>query len=229
MQGWTGAGEGWGLHAEQHAKAVEEAIRAHEAGQKEQHESATAATAAAAGATAEAAAAASSEALNSAFEGMGMTGSEDYLKNVGSFVAAALDPLGIDVKIDIETPEGRKSCHVSRQSSTATTLSTKEATAEATAAVAEDKKEEPEKAVEVEPEPAKKAATPSDDEEDWTVVSDKKDTEEVTRDQSSLYPDLPKTETASAPALEAAEVTQPQVTHPDPRIQVREVFIELCQ
>merc|ERR1719511_557845 len=46
-----------------------------------------------------------------------MTGNEDYLKNVGSFVAAALDPLGIDVKIDIETPEGRKSCHVSNQSS----------------------------------------------------------------------------------------------------------------
>ena len=26
MQGWTGAGEGWGLHAEQHAKAVKEAM-----------------------------------------------------------------------------------------------------------------------------------------------------------------------------------------------------------
>merc|ERR1711950_125729 len=63
-----------------------------------------------------------------------LSGSEDYLQNVGSFVAAALDPLGIDVKIDIETPEGRKSCHVSRQSSTATTVTTKEATAEATAA-----------------------------------------------------------------------------------------------
>merc|ERR1719221_1890365 len=50
-----------------------------------------------------------------------LTGSEDYLQNVGSFVAAALDPLGIDVKIDIETPEGRKSCHVSRQASTAST------------------------------------------------------------------------------------------------------------
>merc|ERR1711911_38418 len=75
-----------------------------------------------------------------------------------------------------------------------------------------------------------KAATPSDDEEDWTVVSDKKDAEEemgedkeeVAKDQGSLYPDLPKTETASAPTVEAAEVTsaQAQVTHPDPRIQV---------
>merc|ERR1719499_38654 len=119
--------------------------------------------------------------------------------------------------IDIETPEGRKSCHVTRQSSSATT---QEAAAE--------KGEEPKKADEPEPEPAKKAATPSDDEEDWTVVSDKKDSddeavkasEEVTKDQGSLYPDLPKTETASAPAAEAAEVSQPQVTHPDPRIQV---------
>merc|ERR1712117_115488 len=178
---------------------------------------------------ASASAEASTEALNAAFSGLGMTGSEDYLKNVGSYVAAALDPLGIDVKIDIETPEGRKSCHMTRQSSSAST------TQEAAADKEEEKKkdadkvkEETKKAEEVEPEPAKKAATPSDDEEDWTVVSDKKDSddeavkasEEVTKDQGSLYPDLPKTETASAPAVEAAEVTQPQVTHPDPRIQV---------
>merc|ERR1712170_181061 len=44
---------------------------------------------------------------------MNMTGSEDYLKNVGSFVAAALDPLGIDVKIDIETPDGKQSTQTS--------------------------------------------------------------------------------------------------------------------
>merc|ERR1711862_817864 len=117
--------------------------------------------------------------------------------------AAALDPLGIDVKIDIETPEGRKSCHLTRQSSSATS----------TTQEAADKEEE------------KKEA---DNEEDWTVVSDKKDSddeavkasEKVTKDQGSLYPDLPKTETASAPAAETAEVSQPRVTHPDPRIQV---------
>jgi len=197
---------------------VEEAIKAHEAEAKAHEEAAKAASSEA-----------STEALNAAFSGLGMTGSEDYLKNVGSYVAAALDPLGIDVKIDIETPEGRKSCHVTRQSSSAST------TQEAAADKEEEKKdgdkkekEETKKAEEVEPEPTKKAATPSDDEEDWTVVSDKKDSddeavkasEEVTKDQGSLYPDLPKTETASAPAAEAAEVTQSQVTHPDPRIQV---------
>merc|ERR1719500_1506393 len=218
MKGWTGAGtESWPQHAEQHAKDMEEAMKAHEAEVKAHQENGKAASAEA-----------STEALSAAFSGLGMTGSEDYLKNVGSYVAAALDPLGIDVKIDIETPEGRQSCHVTRQSSSATST-----TQEAAADKKEEKKgekkeekkeeEEPKKNDEIEPEPAKKAATPSDDEEDWTVVSDKKDSEdevvkdsgEVTKDQGSLYPDLPKAETASAPALEAA-----QATHPDPRIQV---------
>merc|ERR1711982_310255 len=207
MKGWTG-------HAEQHAKAVEEAIKAHDAEAKAHEEAAKSASAEA-----------STEALNAAFSGLATTGSEDYLKNVGSYVAAALDPLGIDVKIDIETPEGRKSCHVTRQSSSATT---QEAAADKEEQKKEgdikEKEEEPKKAEEVEPEPAKKAATPSDDEEDWTVVSDKKDSHDeavkASEDQGSLYPDLPKMETASAPAVEAAEASQPQVTHPAPRIQV---------
>merc|ERR1712117_272506 len=113
---------------------------------------------------ASASAEASTEALNAAFSGLGMTGSEDYLKNVGSYVAAALDPLGIDVKIDIETPEGRKSCHVTRQSSSATST-TQEAAAEKEEEKKEgdnkEKEEETKKAQEVEPEPAKKAVTPS--------------------------------------------------------------------
>merc|ERR1712073_114098 len=126
------------------------------------------------------------------------------LKNVGNFVAAALDPLGIDVKIDIETPEGRKSCHVSRQTSTRT---------EQTGAAEDAKKDggaekKEEAAKKTEPESSKKSNTLSDDEEDWTVVSDKKAAEDSTPE--SLYPDL--TETPSAPPTTAS--------HPDPRIQV---------
>merc|ERR1712130_142296 len=102
-----------------------------------------------------------SAALNAAFEGVNLSGSEDYLKNVGNFVAAALDPLGIDVKIDIETPEGRKSCHVSRQTST-TTEQTGAAEAEKKEEAAEKKEEEEKK---TEPESSKKSNTPSDDEE----------------------------------------------------------------
>merc|ERR1711963_371091 len=161
-----------------------------------------------------------------------MSGSEDYLKNVGNFVAAALDPLGIDVKIDIETPEGRKSCHVSRQTSTTTeqtgaseeekkdggaekqeeAAKKQEEAAEKQEEAAKkqeesaEKKEEEEK--KTEPESSKKSNTPSDDEVDWTVVSDKKAAEDSTPE--SLYPDL--TETPSAPPTMAS--------HPDPRIQV---------
>merc|ERR1719273_1132091 len=200
-------------------------MRAHKAGQKEQHESATAATAATAAASGATSEAASSEALNSAFEGMGMTGSEDYLKNVGSFVAAALDPLGIDVKIDIETPEGRKSCHVSRQASTASASTSAGQEQEKEKKEEEKKEEEKEKEKEKEEvvvneekkadtEPAKKAATPSDDEEDWTVVTDKKDGETAGQEPSlSLYPTLTENPPADIP-------TAPVASHPDPKIQV---------
>merc|ERR1711982_64242 len=128
MKGWTGEGmfanNGWSgqnMGSEEHKRAHEEATNAAKAA----HEQAHAAAADAAKASADA-----SAAFNAAFEGVNLTGSEDYLKNVGNFVAAAPDPLGIDVKIDIETPEGRKSCQVSSatssSSSTTTTVEDKE-------------------------------------------------------------------------------------------------------
>merc|ERR1719219_2206527 len=51
-----------------------------------------------------------------------LTGSADYLKNMGTFVAAALDPYGINVQVDIETPEGKRET-VSSSRSTATSSS----------------------------------------------------------------------------------------------------------
>merc|ERR1712218_104232 len=149
-----------------------------------------------------------------------LSGSEDYLQNVGSFVAAALDPLGIDVKIDIETPEGRKSCHVSRQASSASASTS--AGQEQEKEKKEEKKEEEKEKEEVvineekkaDSEPAKKAATPSDDEEDWTVVTDKKDGEAAGQEPSlSLYPTLTENPPADIP-------TAPVASHPDPKIQV---------
>merc|ERR1712079_636523 len=175
------------------------------------HQQAHGQAAAGAAAAGAAAAASADEAINAAMGGLSMSGSEDYLKNVGNFVAAALDPLGIDVKIDIETPEGRKSCHVSRQTSTTTEQTRaaedakKDGGAEKQEEAAEKNEEEEKK---TEPESSKKSNTPSDDEEDWTVVSDKKAAEDSTPE--SLYPDL--TETPSAPPTTAS--------HPDPRIQV---------
>merc|ERR1712048_930341 len=139
--------------------------------------------------------------------------------------AAALDPLGIDVKIDIETPEGRKSCHVSRQASTASTSTSagqeqdkekeKEKEEEKVEEKVEEKKEEEkEKEVVINEEKkedsaaATKAATPSDDEEDWTVVTDKKEA-----GAAGLYPSLTENPPAEIP-------TAPVASHPDPKIQV---------
>merc|ERR1711874_337632 len=159
---------------EKHEKTHEEAVKAAQEASKEAHEQAHSAAQAAA--------------ASAAFSFPTMTGPEDYLQNVGSFVAAALDPLGIDVKIDIETPEGRKSCHVSRQTSSASA----EASAEASSGQEnEEAKKEDEVAnteeKKVEPEPAKKANTPSDDEEEWTVLNDKK---EADGQGASLYPKI---------------------------------------
>merc|ERR1712062_233174 len=149
-----------------------------------------------------------------------LTGSADYLQNVGSFVAAALDPLGIDVKIDIETPEGRKSCHVSRQTSTASTSTS--AGQEQEKEKKEEKKEEGKEKEEVvineekkaAEKAAEKAATPSDDEEDWTVLTDKKDAGAAGQEASlSLYPTLTENPPADIP-------TAPVASHPDPKTQV---------
>ena len=200
MRGWAGEGAAGGHH-QAHDAAHQAAADAHKAAQ-EAHEQVHKAAQ-------EAAAAAAS-----------MTGNEDYLKNVGSFVAAALDPLGIDVKIDIETPEGRKSCHVSNQSSEESKDDEKKD--EASGDNEEAKKEEEKQQEKTKEGSVEKSATPSDDEDEWTVLSDKK--EEKDKD-GSLYPSLvDTTDTKSAPTTEetAAAVvpSAPVATHPDPRIQV---------
>merc|ERR1712145_7391 len=144
-------------------------------------------------------------AMNNAFSGMNMTGSEDYLKNVGNFVAAALDPLGIDVKIDIETPDGKQSNQTSSKTRNIEII--KEKAAEVSA----EKKDEVK-----EPEVSKNMTpTPSDDDEDWTVVKDSKEEEKT----KTLYPSLAET---SQGATASAAPTAPVATseHPDPRIQV---------
>merc|ERR1712027_266946 len=159
-------------------------------------------------------------AMNNAFSGMTMTGSEDYLKNVGNFVAAALDPLGIDVKIDIETPDGKQSNQTSSKTRNIEII--KEKAAEDSAEKKDEVKEpSSEKQKEVmednkEPEVSKNMTpTPSDDDEDWTVVKDSKEEEKA----KTLYPSLAET---SQGATASAAPTAPVVTaeHPDPRIQV---------
>jgi sequestosome 1 len=52
-----------------------------------------------------------SSSSSSSDEGEAASPTEDYLKNVGRSVAAMLDPLGIDVEVDVEHHGQRRHCH----------------------------------------------------------------------------------------------------------------------
>merc|ERR1711945_91486 len=99
MKGWAGESSATEANSNPQASNSETTSSAHAGAHSAAHAAAQAsAQAAAQAAHSEAHAAASNDfaAMNNAFSGMHMTGGEDYLKNVGNFVAAALDPLGID-------------------------------------------------------------------------------------------------------------------------------------
>merc|ERR1712168_608137 len=140
---------------------------------------------------------------------------------------AAHDPLGIDVKIDIETPDGKQSTQTSSKTRNIEII--KEKAAEDSAEKKDEVKEpSSEKQVEVmdddkEPEVSKNMTpTPSDDDEDWTVVKDSKE-EEKTKTYPIYYPTTyPSLAETSQGATASAAPTAPVVTaeHPDPRIQV---------
>merc|ERR1712228_458404 len=215
MKGWAGDSSATEANSNPQASNSEATSSAHAGAHSAAHGSAQAAHSAA-----HAAASNDFAAMNNAFSGMHMTGGEDYLKNVGNFVAAALDPLGIDVKIDIETPEGKQSTQVSSKTRTVE-INKEKAEDDSSEKKDEVKEAAPEKQDEVmvddkEPEVSKNMTpTPSDDDEDWTVVKDSKEEEKA----KTLYPSLAET---SQGATASATPTAPVVTaeHPDPRIQV---------
>jgi len=161
-----------------------------------------------------------------------ITGSAENLKNVGNFVAAALEPFGIDVQVHVGTPEDCSD----KQGSTSSS-SSKEKTDEQKSNDQEQKE------------------SSEQDEGEWTVVAEK-DVENRTSDvenpsKGNLYPSLEKDSnqletpmspppaaqssappttttptlstatapTPSAPGMEAASLPA-TVTHPDPKIQV---------
>merc|ERR1719228_1125583 len=213
MQGWMGEQPGQpggaapgaaGDHQDAHAQAQASASNAH--------------------ASAHSAAQAAAEAFAAA--GMPEGSGEEYLQRVGDFVAAALDPLGIDVQVDVETPGGQR-----------TTVKPTVKPSEA------DEKKQDEAAG---PEAAKERSASLSDDEEWTVLADKKpDAEAVTipiqvldKEVAPVYPSLPATEgttatmttTTTTPTetatqdqgAAAADASAPPATavHPDPRIQV---------
>merc|ERR1711915_186449 len=120
---------------------------------------------------------ASQDAHQGAFEQFTTTinGDTEYLKNVGTFVAAALDPLGIDVQVDIETPEGQRSTVRTATSSSSSSSTSRSSSVATDKKTKETSNEETEKINE-----KNNTKTVSDDEE-WTVVDEKKE-ESVARD-----------------------------------------------
>jgi len=235
MKGWMGdqsqsANNGeqmdTGNAEDQHHQAHAAAGEAH----KEAHDAAAKAAEEAHKHAHEFAAKAAQSAAEAAFQQFGadmaasMPAPSEYLANVGNFVAAALDPLGIDVQVDIERPDGTRDTvkESSKQSSQH-----------------EDDKADTDK-----------SATSSEDEDEWTVLSEKKDEQAssveipiqiVDKDRNkeqNLYPSLDDKEpekekdmevdketeaeqvSAPPPSAEPAPPVPHVANHPDPRIQV---------
>merc|ERR1712142_1442228 len=161
------------------------------------------------------------EAINEAIKQFAtMAGSAECLKNVGNFVAAALDPFGIDVQVHVETPEGESNDEKSESSSPSTS---------------DDKTNEKESTDEL------KTKASSSSNEDWTIVGEK-DVETNNANMLDSRPSTPATTTTSTPPTTTASTsstanavdqssssteapTSPSappasVTHPDPKIQV---------
>merc|ERR1712173_376056 len=157
-----------------------------------------------------------------------MAGSAECLKNVGNFVAAALEPFGIDVQVHVETPEGESNDEKSESSSQSTS---------------DEKTDEKESTDEL------KTKASASSTEDWTIVGEK-DAKTNNANMLESRPSTPATTTTSTPPTTAtstpptntsstpstanavdqssssteAPTSSPappaSLTHPDPKIQV---------
>ncbi len=105
--------------AEQTAKDAEQTARDAEAAAKVIHEALHQAAMASTGAASAMAAAFAGDSSATASS----NANEEYLRNVGNMVAAAMDPFGVNVDISIETPEGVRTKVASTSSSSTTTSS----------------------------------------------------------------------------------------------------------
>jgi len=136
--------------------------------------------------------------------------SAEYLKNLGSFVSAALDPYGINVQVDIETPDGK------RETVTSTANTSSSATS---GTFPEQEGKETDNTV---PEEGNEGrGSPTLSEEEWTILKDdKKEDQNVVEvpiqvsekpakilygsPDGTLYPELPNTEPTSVVAPSVA-------------------------
>lgn len=174
MKGWTGdMGQGFNATA-----AAEGANAEHQAAHQAASEAASAAHKAAAEAAKDAAAAAhqaaaaAAAANNQANNGSAANNptNSQFLASVGQMVAAALDPMGINVQVDIETPEGGRVNAAKTTSGSSSTSSSNMSSMTSNEEVKTDEKEPAKQANLAQKEPAKEtdsaegaAAKPSEE------------------------------------------------------------------
>merc|ERR1719430_2722142 len=222
---------GWMNEQEPACEGVPDAHQEAQANTKTSHEAARSAAQSAAEFTHQAAHSANTDAaaqaMNAAEEAFAAAGipkskSVDYLQKVGDFVAAALDPLGIDVEVNVETQTGER-----------TTVKSPEKMEED--GEKEKDEETSKEKMDVQEEKKKERSVSNSDDEEWTLLTDKSKTVDIPIQKepgATIYPSLPVTENTSAHVgAEDAEMEEdaktevpsapvPQAVHPDPRIQV---------
>lgn len=183
MNGWMGP-EPTGnptadaaAHAEAARKAHEAAVKRAEAAGTFAHEAAMKGAEAASKAAHEAAQGAAAAAAGAAGpQGQQGQGAEAYLMNMGSLIAAAMDPFGINVDISVETPDGVKTNVASSSSTTSSTTTSSDKKEEEPA-------KEPTEKMDVENSPvAEKEATPILEKE---TVPEKEITPEPEKEKTS--------------------------------------------
>jgi len=157
------------------------------------------------------------EAINEAIKQFAsMAGSAECLKNVGNFVAAALDPFGIDVQVNVETPEGGSNDEKSESSSLSTSnhkTDEKESTEDWT--IVGEKDDETNNANLLESRPSTPATTTTSTPPTTTTSTPPTTTASTPSTANAVDQSSSSTE---APTSSAAP--QASVTHPDPKIQV---------
>lgn len=154
---------------------------------------------------------------------MSATSPNEYLKNLGSQVAAALDPFGINVDISVETPAGVKTKVASSSNSSSSTTSSQAAAQQEDKEVNDVSQEKESDKAQPEEASARESSVSSTEGalDDWTVVKEAVTEEKVeptSAKQSKPLADKPAA-TSNATAPSTSVNGSPQ-SHSDPRIQV---------
>ena len=208
MKGWAGASE---THQASH-QAAQEAVKEHLKTAKAFHEAAHGAATANAEENKDETRRQSGSFEDLIASTLGATSGTDFLKNLGQIVAHALDPLGVDVTIDVETPSGEKININEKKPEETTPTKSADSCNDETTTMQKDE-----------------SFSSHEEDPDWTVVKTPEE-QQATRQiplqtQDNLYPELPSApQDEKIPAeTEVEKKKEPEsevANHPDPKIRV---------